>query len=177
MKRILTLLCLLFTLAGRAQTDSTEINLQRYKDMFTKGLITSTEYETLRRQTLGIQNTQVVVKDTTTKADSVLFRKGEADARDYYRTGAFFGSTLASTVVGTPVLGLIPAIAFTLIPPKPENAPSHDPHFWSNPAYKSGYMKEARKEKRGSAWKAWGVGVAIDCLIGGIAEIVISTKK
>ena len=49
------LLCLLLGIACGAQTDATEIKLLRYKEMFSKGLISANDYELLRKQTLGIK--------------------------------------------------------------------------------------------------------------------------
>ena len=37
-----------------SQTDSTEIKLQKFKDMYFKGLISEQEYDKLRKKTLGI---------------------------------------------------------------------------------------------------------------------------
>ena len=54
-----------------AQTDSTEIKLQRYKDMFVKGLINSSEYDILRRQTLGIEDKPVTQKEAIAPIDAI----------------------------------------------------------------------------------------------------------
>jgi hypothetical protein len=55
MKPLLLIIAMLMTLFIHAQaTDSTDIKLQHYKEMFTKGLITSAEYEALKEKLLGI---------------------------------------------------------------------------------------------------------------------------
>jgi len=54
MKKLL-FICLLLPVLTFAQTDSTDIKLQHYKDLFIKGLISAQEYETLKQQTLGIK--------------------------------------------------------------------------------------------------------------------------
>ncbi len=180
MKRFLALLiCGLCILAAAAQTDSAGIKLLRYKDMLNNGLITPAEYELLLKQLPGITVARTLVAgiDTGALADSLMFKKGVDDAKDYFRTGGVFGSTLAVTAVGSPVLGLIPAMIYTFIPPKEKNLIYPDSNLWTNIAYQRGYMKEARKERRASAWKAWGIGVAIDCLAGAAVEIVLSTRN
>ena len=175
-KIISMLLFLLLGIACGAQTDSTEIKLLRYKEMFSKGLISANDYELLRKQTLGIKEMAAVVTDTVAHYDSLMFSKGEADAKDYFRTGNVFGSTLATSALATPVLGLIPAMVFTFTPPAEKNLQYPFPELGANDAYKKGYLKEARKERRASAWKAWAVGVAIDALAGAVTEIVLSTR-
>jgi len=63
MRKIVALLIsILLTIAGFAQSDSIEIKLQRYKDMFVKGLISANEYEILRKQTLAIEDKSTVKK-------------------------------------------------------------------------------------------------------------------
>ncbi len=66
MKKLLFLL--LFPIAVFAQTDSTEIKLQHYKDLFVKGLISTTEYDQLKQQTLGLKAPQqtILAKETKT---------------------------------------------------------------------------------------------------------------
>lgn len=81
MKKSLLLVFVLIALFANAQTDSTDIKLQHYKDLFIKGLITSQEYEALKQQTLGLpaktQPTTIIVQQPKIKAeiDSVQAEK------------------------------------------------------------------------------------------------------
>jgi hypothetical protein len=58
MKTLLAVLLLLISSIGYSQTDSTSIKLEQYKEMFSKGLITATEYEALKGKLLGLPEKQ-----------------------------------------------------------------------------------------------------------------------
>jgi hypothetical protein len=65
MKAYTLVAALLLSITVFAQTDSTDIKLAHYKDLFVKGLITAQEYETLKAQTLGISKPTTTQQTTT----------------------------------------------------------------------------------------------------------------
>jgi len=72
MKPILLSIFICIAATVTAQTDSTEIKLQHYKDLFIKGLISSQEYETLKGQVLGLpksQPTTIIVQQQKPKPE------------------------------------------------------------------------------------------------------------
>lgn len=171
---------------GYTQTDSTEIKLLQYKDLFIKGLISAQEYETMKAQLLGIEMKaaekpipSVVLKDSTQLAqDSLLrrkmYRQGIADARKYFRSPGAFAGTFFATTLGSPLLGLIPAIACSNSEPKVENLRYPDYNLYQNVDYARGYMIMSRKLKRQNVWAAWGAGFILDSFaatIGGIIAV------
>lgn len=121
MKKILPLfICLFIVVICDAQTDSTEIKLQQYKDLFVKGLITSTEYEQLKGKLLNIQTfpssqsvenvksqtTTVLKKETSKVTLDSIERKMRANYHGSVGvgiTGMVIGSGF---IIGTAIYGL-----------------------------------------------------------------------
>jgi hypothetical protein len=103
-----TLLLLLLPFYIFAQTDSTQIKLQEYKDLFIKGLINAQEYEMLKAKQLGLTTTEGV-KSTSPFADSTYTQTFVTK----YKSNIFGGATLLPIGVGT----AISAIAFYNLTP------------------------------------------------------------
>lgn len=190
-KLLLTTLCFLFGLLTFAQTDSVEITLQKYKDLYSKGLILEQDYDKLRKKTLGIdeptiqqpapQKEVVIIRqdlpDTFHLTSQQLYDSGYAEAKRYFPTGGVFGGTFATTLFFSPVIGLIPAIACSSSSPKEANFSSTNPAMFKNPDYKMGYTASAKRLKVRNAWAAWGVATVLDVLVGTITGVIVSQKK
>lgn len=188
------LLILLFAMLGLvtfAQTDSIELTLQKYKDLYSKGLISEQEYDKLRKRTMGIdepiaqpsapQKEIIIVQkelpDTFNLTKQQLYDSGYAHAKKYFRTGGVFGGTFATTFFTGPVFGLIPAIVCSTSPPKEANFISPNPAMLSNPNYIMGYRERAKREKSNEAWKAWGIAFFSDAVIATIAGVITARNR
>lgn len=175
--------------AGHSQSDSTEIKLTHYKELFIKGLITAQEYETLKQQTLGlpIEQKQIVVvvpivTDSMRVADSLLARKMHyqaiVDARAYYKpSGASAGTVLTSIFAGAIPFGLIPAIICSNTQPKDDNLNYPDISLFKNPDYAKSYRIESMRIKRQNTWIAWGGGLGANIAVGVVTGIIVSLTK
>jgi hypothetical protein len=180
MKAPIGFLFLFISLQLAAQSDSLQTKLTRYKDLYSKGLIDSAEYKTLREKTLGIfpvQNTIVIESanqnrfiDSFHMTPTQLYDSGRRDADRYFvckpgvAAGTFFTSTLAS-----PLIGLIPAIACSSTPPDRDRMKNPNPALLNSQDYVMGYEHQAKMRKRTNAWTAWGVGLGLDLFAGLLA--------
>lgn len=84
---------------------------------------------------------------------------GMQDARLNYRgrrSGA--GWTAATTVVFSPVLGLIPAIAISSTEPADRNLNYRDHELMGDYNYHTAYREEAHKIKKRKVWTGFGIG-------------------
>lgn len=175
-------------LSSHAQTDSTEIKLTHYKELFMKGLITAHEYEALKQQALGISTQPVkpaiVIQnpDSVRVADSLLAVKMHyqaiVDARAYYRpSGASAGTALTSIFAGAIPFGLIPAIICSNTQPKEDNLNYPDISLFKNPDYAKSYRIESMRIKRQNTWIAWGGGLGANIAAGVVTGIIVSLTK
>lgn len=179
MKKSITTLTFLFTLVyvGIAQdilTKKTGDDLQvkilevgqseiRYK-MFnnlegpifsiSKGEILMVRYENGTKDVFG--------SSTAGSQNDEQFQQGQLDAEKYYKNykGASRG-TLATTILTTPVLGLIPAFLTTMDEPEDGNLDYPNPQLMKDQEYKRGYIQKAKKIKSKKVWKNFGIGTGI----------------
>jgi hypothetical protein len=96
------------------------------------------------------------------KSDDEMRVKAKKDAQFQYKarnTGAIW--TAASTIVFTPILGIIPAAITATEYPQYENLDIPDPKLIENEAYVMAYSVEAHKKKRKKVWTHFGIGSAI----------------
>lgn len=189
MRIILTIALILSLHLAYSQTDSTEIKLTHYKELFIKGFISAQEYETLKQHTLGLSTEQPklvvaapVITDSMRIADSLLIRKmilqGRVDAKAYYGPGGPAAATAFTSVFfGAVPIGLIPAIICSQTKPKEENLNYPDPVLFKNPDYANSYRMEARRIKTTHTWIGWGGGVAANILVGVVAGVIVGNKK
>jgi hypothetical protein len=85
--------------------------------------------------------------------------KGKQDALNHYKgrnSGA--GWTAASTVVLSPILGIIPAVACSSSEPSNANLAYIDPELMKNYAYNKAYTEQAHKTKKRKIWTHYGIG-------------------
>lgn len=92
------------------------------------------------------------------------YDKGAEDASTYYRkhggaaAGTFFTSLLVS-----PVIGLIPAIACSSTPPNELNLNMpHDASVTLGTQYRMGYMQRAHQIKKKKVWGMWGLALGLN---------------
>jgi len=107
---------LCFSLCRSQQTDSTDIKLKHYKEMFVSGLITPQEYEQLKAKALGISAplTQSVIVLPPAKEqhmDSTQLAK----LKEAYQSKIAFGGVLMG--IGAGFLGADIGIAFSKLTP------------------------------------------------------------
>jgi len=92
-----------------------------------------------------------------------MYRKGALDADRYYTNyKQAGGGTLAATLVGGGLIGLIPAIACSSTPPSESNLGYPDAQLFQNSSYYQGYTVQAKKIKSKKVWTNFGIGVAVN---------------
>lgn len=99
------------------------------------------------------------------KADLTMLNKGIADADEHFRAGGLGFGTFFVTVIGTPLLGLIPAIVGSTTKPNPENLKFPDAKLALDPDYNKGYIQKAMQKKRKAAWVGFAMGTVIDAIL------------
>lgn len=91
-----------------------------------------------------------------------LASKGKQDAEMNYK-GANSGAgwTAATSILTSPVLGLIPAAICSSAEPKDENLNYKDAELMKNAEYKRAYVDQASKIKKKKVWTNYGIGSGV----------------
>lgn len=106
-----------------------------------------------------------------TDSSTLMYKRGISDATRYYKgyKGAAAG-TLVTAIVGTPVLGLVPALVTTSAKVKDENLKYPDPELFANKDYKEGYIMRANQRKKRKTWINYAIGSGVSLIVlAGIA--------
>jgi len=107
------------------------------------------------------QNTQTVA-NTKTSIEVVnnedMAAKGKEDAIANYR-GAKSGAgwTAATTILLSPIIGVIPAVACSSSTPSDDNLNFRDRDLMKNSAYSKAYIDQAHKTKKKKIWTSFGI--------------------
>jgi len=106
--------------------------------------------------TQPVITSQTIVKEVT---DEDMALKGKEDAKANYR-GAKSGAgwTAATTVLFSPIIGVIPAVACSSAAPSDENLNYRDRDLMKNSAYSKAYIDQAHKTKKKKIWTNFGIG-------------------
>lgn len=102
------------------------------------------------------------VKEKAEISNIDMLTQGKEDAKTNYkgkRSGA--GWTTATTIILSPVIGLIPAIACSLTEPNDDNLNYKDSQLMKNNTYNEAYTKQAHKTKRRKIWRNFGIGSGV----------------
>ena len=84
--------------------------------------------------------------------------RGRQDAKAFYQgrnTGA--GVTAVTTVLLSPLVGLIPVAIATSIKPADDYLDYPDPALMRNMDYNAAYKKQAHKDKKAKVWRSYGI--------------------
>ncbi len=94
-----------------------------------------------------------------------LYHQGENDAFKYYKgyKSAQTG-TIVTSVLLTPLLGLVPAIATSSVEPDVSNLDYPSIELIKKPDYYNGYTSKAKKIKKQKVWTGWLFGLGIDII-------------
>ncbi len=99
---------------------------------------------------------------STNYGESENYKAGQKDAIQYYKgyKGAATG-TLATGILLSPILGLVPAFATTFQMPEDINLHYPDPSKMKNQDYYNGYTKKSFQIKKQKIWMNWGISLGI----------------
>lgn len=97
-----------------------------------------------------------------TNIETDLFSQGQRDANLYYKgyKGAGTG-TLLTTMLASPLIGLIPAIACSSSSPDSANLNFPNSDLMKKPDYYNGYTQQAFSIKKKKTWKNFGIGTGV----------------
>jgi hypothetical protein len=85
--------------------------------------------------------------------------KGKNDAKLNYKGGnSGAGWTAATSILTSPILGLIPAAICSSAEPKDENLNYKDVELMKNSEYNKSYSEEAHRIKKRKVWTNYGIG-------------------
>ena len=100
------------------------------------------------------------------KGENENYKLGQQDARRYYKGYRAAGTgTLATGLVLSPLLGLIPAFATTSAVPQEINLNFPEPSRMKNSDYNNGYVNEAFKIKKSKVWTNLGISFGVNVLV------------
>lgn len=120
-----------------------------------------------QREAVKVTDEVFYVKDASPKIiektdGKESYVQGQEDAATYYRRHkAAAGWTCATTILFSPLIGFIPAVATSLTPPKIYNLNAPNVEKLKIPEYSRGYNDFAKKRKRQRVWLNFGIGTAI----------------
>jgi hypothetical protein len=101
--------------------------------------------------------------ETTIPTDRDLFREGQSDASKYYKGYKAAGTTvMATSLLLSPLVGLIPAAICATTDPKEENLNYPSVDLMKKVEYAEGYNQKAKKIKQGKVWTNWGVAFGVN---------------
>ena len=134
-----------------------KVLLIRYEDG-TKDIFEAKEEPSTSEEGTGTGISGLASKD--------LYRQGSTDAIRYYQgyKSASVG-TLIGSLLGGPLLGLIPAIACSATTPSYRNLDFPSEELMKKRDYLQGFAKQARHIKSNKVWINYGVGAAISVLL------------
>jgi hypothetical protein len=91
-----------------------------------------------------------------------MFSKGKTDAKSFYR-GKKSGSgwTAATTILTSPIIGVIPAALCASTDPDDDNLKYPNSNLMKNADYNRGYIDEAHRIKNKKVWKAFGISSGV----------------
>ena len=105
------------------------------------------------------------VKTTPVETEN-YFLKGQKDAAIYYKGYKGAGTvTLLTSLLLSPLVGLIPALACSLTPPQTQNLNYPNEKLYSNEDYQNGYNQKAKKIKSSKVWTNLGIAFGVNVII------------
>ena len=102
--------------------------------------------------------TKDIFKETTSPTTTDLYTQGQSDSKLNYRgknSGAVW--TSVTTLLTSPVLGLIPAVLCASNEPLDENLNITKPELMKDANYNKGYREQAHKTKKNKVWTNYGI--------------------
>jgi len=108
--------------------------------------------------TKDLFNNETLPSTAPSSGESENYKLGQKDAMQYYKgyKGAASG-TLATGLLLSPFLGLIPAIATSIQMPEDINLHYPDSNKMKNEDYYNGYIKKSFQIKKQKVWTNWGI--------------------
>ncbi len=104
-------------------------------------------------------------KNNESKANSEdqdAYQNGISDAKVYYKSYKLAGTiTLLSSIL-SPLIGLAPAVAFTVTSPNDDNLDYPSREKMKNPDYSQAYKSKAKNIKTTKVWTNWGIGLGVN---------------
>ena len=109
--------------------------------------------------------------DSVVTDPAVMYARGKADARLYYKgRGTLWGSAAASVIIP---YGYVVPVTLSFIKPKLNVAEVPDKKLLQNKDYVRGYLKQAHNRKIGKAAAGAGIGTGVGAIIVTIAILSI----
>jgi hypothetical protein len=121
-----------------------------------------------RKDTINMLNTSVIRANIMISA----YFHGVEDADDHYKAKkSGKGLILATTLIGSPVLGLLPAAICSAITPKHKNLQIPSSVLVTNDPYMRGYKNEAHYIKTHNTWPSYVLAsITWVCIVGFIVH-------
>lgn len=112
-----------------------------------------------------ITKEQVAVKsneNTSIQNEDASCFKGSQDAEMFYQNkGAYRGGIWACTLLGSPLIGLIPTIAAVTSDLSLTQLNVQDERLANSPEYMQCYKETARSKRNKASWTAWGISTGV----------------
>jgi len=96
--------------------------------------------------------------ETALFANGDPFAQGQSDALKYYKEYKSAGTGTLVTSIFNPLLGLVPAIICSSIPPQKTNLDYPSEALFNNTDYFNGYTSKAKKIKQNKVWTNYAIG-------------------
>lgn len=128
---------------------------------FLKSDVVMIRYENGTKDVFNLnEESKTKTKVATTNDD--LRMKGKKDAEMNYKgKNAGSGWTAATTILLSPLIGVIPAVACAVTEPSDSNLNYRDPELMKNYDYNKSYTKQAHKIKKRKIWTSFGISSGV----------------
>lgn len=110
-----------------------------------------------------------VFQDSLSEDD--LYENGIEDAKTFYRGYKTAATATFVTSIIYPILGLVPAVVCSVVPPNESTLNFPDEKLMYKPPYRYGYIQKAKKMKASRVWINWLIPAASWAVV--IASIVL----
>lgn len=120
-------------------------------------------YENGTKDIFNQQNTNSVANTNfnSTPDDNTCFTGKQDALRNYSGQNSGAGWTMATTILTSPLLGLIPAVACSSSAPLDENLKCPNPNLIKDNNYYRCYKDQALETKKKKIWTNYGIGAGV----------------
>ncbi len=153
------------------EVTTTEVKYKKFDNLngptFTllKSELLMVRYENGTKDIFNQTNTSNVVSNNTMNDDNACIN-GKQDANKNY-TGQSSGAgwTCATTILFSPLIGVIPAAVCSSSEPSDDNLKYPNPNLMKDYNYSKCYKEQAHKTKKQKVWRNFGIGSGVWLLI------------
>ena len=154
------------------EVSKTEVKYKKFENIdgptytISKFDVIMIRYQNGTKDVFNLDNNPVEDSQIKYQQDLDMFKLGQKDAFKNYNGyhGASTG-TFVTSILCSPLIGLIPAISCSSTSPKEINLNYPNPELMKNFDYKKGYIQQSKKIKQGKVWGSFGIACTLNLFL------------